>query len=132
MSERVELRMKCPVCGVRNHSVTFLADGPTTYHDCGHTTADHLLPVPGPSSPPSVELSPEAIEQIQRYKHGQQSDTLRGVLQPPARQEYEGVFPPPEACPECVQGKHANCDGTAWDIGNDMSIECACAARRHQ
>ena len=131
MADAVELRMKCPVCGVRNHSVTFLADGPTTYHDCGHTTADHLLPVPGPSSPPSVELSPEAIEQMQRYKHGQ-SDTLHGVLQPPARQEYEGVFPPPEACPECVQGKHANCDGTAWDIGNDMSIECACAARRHQ
>lgn len=126
MPDSVELRMKCPVCGVRNHSVTFQHDGPTLYHDCGHTSADLLTvdnaPEPthhihGSVDPPT--LSPEAVEALQRYKHGN-------------RQEFVGEWTAsPEPCPECAQNKHGNCDGTGWDIGNDMSTECPCARMGH-
>lgn len=35
---------------------------------------------------------------------------------------------PPErhVCPECEQGKHANCDGTAWDDAKDEPTSCTC------
>ncbi len=29
-------------------------------------------------------------------------------------------------CPECKQGKHANCDGTAWDKEVDAPTKCGC------
>lgn len=29
-------------------------------------------------------------------------------------------------CPECVAGKHKNCDGTTWDNETDGLIPCAC------
>lgn len=29
-------------------------------------------------------------------------------------------------CPECVQGKHGNCDGTAWDDERDCLTICSC------
>lgn len=29
-------------------------------------------------------------------------------------------------CPECRDGKHANCDGTAWDDHTDQPTHCAC------
>lgn len=131
MADAVELRMKCPVCGVRNHSVTFQHDGPTLYHDCGHTSADLLTvdnaPEPthhihGSVDPPT--LSPEAVEMLQRYKHGQ--DPNEAVMA-----QMKAQWTPPEPCPECAQNKHGNCDGTGWDIGNDMSTECPCARRGH-
>lgn len=28
--------------------------------------------------------------------------------------------------PECVQGKHPNCDGTAWDEATDQPTDCLC------
>lgn len=28
--------------------------------------------------------------------------------------------------PECRDGKHANCDGTGWDLTADMPTECRC------
>lgn len=34
-------------------------------------------------------------------------------------------------CPECQQGKHGNCDGTAWDNHQDEPAPCACAAAGH-
>lgn len=30
------------------------------------------------------------------------------------------------SCPECVAGKHQNCDGTAWDDERDDITECGC------
>jgi hypothetical protein len=36
-----------------------------------------------------------------------------------------------EACPECQQGKHDNCDGTTWDDWRDTYAECPCAGRGH-
>lgn len=30
-------------------------------------------------------------------------------------------------CPECHDGKHRNCDGTAWDFDKDELTECECA-----
>jgi len=35
-------------------------------------------------------------------------------------------------CPECSQGKHANCDSTAWDIALDLPCACACWANDHK
>lgn len=32
-------------------------------------------------------------------------------------------------CPECAAGKHANCDGTAWDFINDVPDICRCEHR---
>jgi hypothetical protein len=32
----------------------------------------------------------------------------------------------PRCCPECAQGKHANCDGTAWDDAADTIGTCEC------
>jgi hypothetical protein len=38
---------------------------------------------------------------------------------------------PVEACPECQQGKHGNCDGTSWDDLRDEPTDCPCARRDH-
>lgn len=35
-------------------------------------------------------------------------------------------------CPECAQGKHRNCDGTAWDDQADERTTCACPDEAHQ
>lgn len=29
-------------------------------------------------------------------------------------------------CPECRDGKHKNCDGTAWDFVADELVDCGC------
>lgn len=34
-------------------------------------------------------------------------------------------------CPECVQGKHGNCNGEAWDMLVDGPTQCACAEVQH-
>lgn len=32
----------------------------------------------------------------------------------------------PRICPECAQGKHRNCDGTAWNDRTDLPDTCEC------
>lgn len=32
-------------------------------------------------------------------------------------------------CPECLAGKHQNCDGTTWDFDRDEITLCACDQR---
>lgn len=34
-------------------------------------------------------------------------------------------------CPECEQGKHGNCDGTAWDDELDELTTCRCNDHAH-
>lgn len=34
-------------------------------------------------------------------------------------------------CPECVQGKHANCGGQTWDTIKDEPVPCPCAEAGH-
>jgi hypothetical protein len=34
-------------------------------------------------------------------------------------------------CPECRQGKHDNCDGTAYDIEADALVRCLCVDSPH-
>lgn len=34
-------------------------------------------------------------------------------------------------CPECSQGKHGNCDGTAWDNEADAPTACTCPDPSH-
>jgi hypothetical protein len=35
-------------------------------------------------------------------------------------------------CPECVQGKHVNCDHTTWSTILDSLVGCPCAVRGHE
>lgn len=35
-------------------------------------------------------------------------------------------------CPECKQGKHGNCDGTAWSDWTDTPTYCRCSADGHE
>jgi len=34
-------------------------------------------------------------------------------------------------CPECEQGKHRNCNGTAWDFDADELVPCGCPDAAH-
>ena len=34
-------------------------------------------------------------------------------------------------CPDCEQGKHANCDNTSWDNATDSLVACPCDQRGH-
>lgn len=38
---------------------------------------------------------------------------------------------PIEPCPECVAGKHGNCDGNAWDPAADDVAPCPCGEAGH-
>ena len=40
-------------------------------------------------------------------------------------------MPDDTRCPECACGKHANCDGTAWDDTTDAPTACECADTAH-
>jgi hypothetical protein len=42
-----------------------------------------------------------------------------------------GKFPQPSICPECMAGKHPNCDGTAWDVVADTETQCQCTDAWH-
>lgn len=33
-------------------------------------------------------------------------------------------------CPECVQGKHGNCNGDAFDPETDTIVVCQCSDRQ--
>lgn len=44
---------------------------------------------------------------------------------------WVGSWPPPARCPECVAGKHGNCDGTTWDEAADAPGSCPCADAGH-
>jgi hypothetical protein len=46
---------------------------------------------------------------------------------PQVEQPQDGVLP----CPECLAGKHGNCDGTTWDTVADEPADCPCAANEH-
>jgi hypothetical protein len=35
------------------------------------------------------------------------------------------------SCPECLQGKHPNCNKTAWDTAKDSPTVCWCWERGH-
>lgn len=34
-------------------------------------------------------------------------------------------------CRECTEGKHGNCDGTAWDNDADAAVACLCDDQQH-
>lgn len=38
---------------------------------------------------------------------------------------------PLAACPECLAGKHGNCDGSALEVETDEIVECACFTFDH-
>lgn len=37
----------------------------------------------------------------------------------------------PQPCPECMQGKHQNCDGGTWDEVHDEPAPCPCSEVGH-
>ena len=51
----------------------------------------------------------------------QDAETAREVAQ--AEAMSENLAP---VCPECRNGKHGNCDGTAWDDHEDAPASCSC------
>ena len=60
---------------------------------------------------------------------------MRGVLMPGDDDGdvlYRFVTKPvPILCPECVQGKHRNCNGGAWDPATDSAAPCQCKDEAH-
>lgn len=44
---------------------------------------------------------------------------------------FAPVVHEPQACPECLQAKHGNCDGTTWDTVRDEEAICPCAQMGH-
>lgn len=44
---------------------------------------------------------------------------------------WQNILIGPEPCPECAQGKHGNCDGTAWDDESDGEAVCPCQEAGH-
>lgn len=44
----------------------------------------------------------------------------------------EGPRPTHLMCPECAQGKHGNCDGTAWNDAADDIDRCRCSSNLHR
>lgn len=50
----------------------------------------------------------------------------------PAAPVAETAAPETPLCPECVQGKHQNCSGQAWDNAADEPTSCACDDASHK
>lgn len=48
---------------------------------------------------------------------------------PPPPTVYDTL--PPPTCPECLAGKHVNCDGLAWDPVADDTTTCGCTEETH-
>ena len=55
-----------------------------------------------------------------------QYHALLGVVSPAPDGIYYSSDEARPRCPECVQGKHGNCDGTAYDDVVDEIVECGC------
>jgi len=47
------------------------------------------------------------------------------------RSQYETTPVQPPRCPECVAGKHDNCNGETWDDAQDAPTTCPCMAAGH-
>lgn len=44
---------------------------------------------------------------------------------------FAPVVHEPQACPECLQDKHGNCDGSTWDAALDQPGLCPCYKAGH-
>lgn len=69
----------------------------------------------------SPQVFDQLVEALDRPAH---------VVEPLARLA-EKTFPADPVCPECLQGKHGNCDGTALDEEHDEITLCACNEAGH-
>jgi hypothetical protein len=75
-----------------------------------------------------IAAAPDVEEAIARYaarKEAQERDAAT-TKEPTVTTE-----PTPPVCPECVAGKHPNCDGRAWDDVADAATTCACIDSTH-
>lgn len=52
--------------------------------------------------------------------------TLDDLVEPSSTPGDESVEEPRLQCPECLNGKHPNCDGVAYDEKADDTVPCAC------
>lgn len=94
----------------------------------GHPGVEHFVPTPEtPDALLGVVTPPET-----------DSAGVPLADQPPGtwdRADYEGGDPdtgPIPVCPECRNGKHPNCDGTAWDVDADAPTSCRCSHGSHR
>jgi len=105
----------------------------------------NVAPEPPPVSPEVAALreewksaDPERRKVIEAEVAALTSPPISGA-EPPASdavsepQAVEDVHSAPESpiCPECVAGKHQNCEGQAWDNAADEPVGCACADEAH-
>jgi hypothetical protein len=57
---------------------------------------------------------------------------IRSGFDPGVAEAIAAVTTAKPVCPECQQGKHGNCDGTAWDEGRDEISLCRCEDPMHR
>jgi len=99
--------------------VTTLAAEPI--YDEGAVRGEQIRYAPG-----TIVLKLRAPESGNTYR-GPVEGVLRTHLAEGWCFESVMVEPPrPAVCPECVQGKHGNCDGTALDRATDEVGACEC------
>lgn len=94
---------------------------PAATHAEVHAGTDSDRPVE-PASVPVLDVhAPDQAIEAARYAAAVEewSDARRATSYDPS-------------CPECVSGKHDNCDGTAWDSVRDRETACRCAVAEHR
>jgi hypothetical protein len=95
-----------------------------------HAVADDAGPIP---MCPPISTEPG----IREYTPSGAAQFTRSPVQPAQPVDQPNPPPPttydplPAICPECVQGKHRNCDGQAWDPVADEPTTCGCTAEDH-
>ncbi|MGU3358197.1 hypothetical protein ACLBWJ_13160 [Microbacterium sp. M4A5_1d] len=72
-----------------------------------------------------IAAAPDVEEAIARYAARKEAQERVAAT---TKEPTVTTEPTPPVCPECVAGKHPNCDGTAWDDVADAVAGCACSA----
>ncbi|MEV8269128.1 histone-like nucleoid-structuring protein Lsr2 [Microbacterium oleivorans] len=87
----------------------------------GLTPLRPTSPLAGADSVPIAGPAADVEAQIEAYAAAK-AERERAALAASARTSEKT----PAVCPECVAGKHGNCDGTAWDLAEDQPTTCSC------
>lgn len=92
---------------------------------------DPLEPVEKHEAPHAV-LVPVEDYTSPREEYSVEEAELLAHLEDASRREYPSLYADrmdenlAPVCPECRDGKHGNCDGTAWDDHEDAPASCSC------
>ncbi|MGZ0069286.1 Lsr2 family DNA-binding protein [Microbacterium arborescens] len=75
-----------------------------------------------------IAAAPDVEEAIARYAARKEAQERSAAT---TKEPTVTLEPTPPVCPECVAGKHPNCDGRAWDDVADAATTCACVDSTH-